>query len=131
MLGGLERLALKKLNQLSGGELQKVVIARALAQEARVLLLDEPTNNLDLKSQLELMRLVKKLSVERGITVLLVVHDVNIALRFADEFIFMKDGKIIVKGDHKIVKPELIGGEVYGIPVTIHRISGVPVVVPV
>ncbi|ASI98485.1 ABC transporter ATP-binding protein [Thermococcus celer] len=127
---GLERLALKKLNQLSGGELQKVVIARALAQEARVLLLDEPTNNLDLKSQLELMRLVKKLSVERGITVLLVVHDVNIALRFADEFIFMKDGKIIVKGDHKIVKPELIG-EVYGIPVTIHRISGVPVVVPV
>jgi len=127
---GIERLALKKLKQLSGGELQKVVIARALAQEAKVLLLDEPTNNLDLKSQLEFMHLVKKLSLEKGITAVVVVHDVNIALRFADEFIFMKNGEIVAKGGHEIVTPELIS-EVYEIPVTIHKLSGVPVVIPV
>ena len=125
---GIERLSLKRLNQLSGGELQKVVLARALAQEAKILLLDEPTNNLDLKSQFELMNLTRKLAHERNITVAIVVHDINIALRFADEFVFMKDGKIVAKGDRKIVTSEIIE-RVYDVRVKIKEISGIPVLI--
>jgi len=127
---GIEKLALKNLHQLSGGELQKVVIARALAQEAKILLLDEPINNLDLKSQFELMKLVEQLSHEKEITVIMVMHDVNMALRFADRFIFMKNGKIIAQGDRKIITPKLIQ-DVYDIQVIIEEFSGVPVVIPV
>jgi iron complex transport system ATP-binding protein len=125
---GIEEIAMKKLNQLSGGELQKVVIARAFAQQAKIFLLDEPVNNLDLKSQYELMKLLKRLTFEKEITVVIVLHDINIALRFADEFVFMKEGKIIAKGGKEIVTPELIE-EVYGIKVQIEEISGVPVLV--
>jgi len=125
---GIEKLSLKRLNQLSGGELQKVILARALAQEAKILLLDEPTNNLDLKSQFELMNLTRKLAHERNITVVIVVHDINIALRFADEFVFMKDGKIVAKGDRKIVTSEIIE-RVYDVRVKIKEISGIPVLI--
>lgn len=127
---GIEKLALKKLNQLSGGELQKVVIARALVQKAKVLLLDEPINNLDLKSQFELMKLVKKLTHENKMTTVMVVHDINMALRFADRFIFMKNGKVMAQGGREIVTSKLIQ-DIYDIHVIIEKLSDVLVVVPV
>ncbi|GAB6102452.1 ABC transporter ATP-binding protein [Thermococcus atlanticus] len=125
---GLERLALKRTNQLSGGELQKVFIARALAQEPKILLMDEPTNNLDLKSQLEVMGIAERFASKGG-TSIVVMHDVNLALRFAKRFIFMKDGEIKADGDFKIIKPGLFE-EIYGIMVEIEKIKGIPVVVP-
>ncbi len=125
---GIEDLALKRTNEISGGELQKVSIARALAQEPEILLMDEPTNNLDLKSQLEVMRLARDFAKE-GRTVIVVMHDVNLALRFAKRFVFMKDGKIIADGGFEVVDPAIFR-EVYGVNVEIGEIKGVPVVVP-
>ncbi|WP_297475783.1 ABC transporter ATP-binding protein [Thermococcus sp.] len=124
---GIEHLALKRTNEISGGELQKVGIARALAQETEILIMDEPTNNLDLKSQLEVMRLAREFS-EKGLSVV-VMHDVNLALRFAGRFVFMKNGKIVADGGREILKPSLFR-EVYGVDVAIEEVRGVPLVVP-
>ena len=125
---GIEHLALKRTNEISGGELQKVGIARALAQETEILIMDEPTNNLDLKSQLEVMRLAREFSAEGGIAIV-VMHDVNLALRFAGRFVFMKNGKIVADGGREILKSSLFR-EVYGVDVAIEEVMGVPLVVP-
>jgi len=108
----LEKKALVATNELSGGELQKVVIARAILQESEVLLLDEPTNNLDIKNQIEILKLIKEISKNK--LTILVLHDINLALKFCNKFIFMKDGKIILEGDKNIVTPNLIK-EIYDI----------------
>lgn len=126
---GLEEFSLRYLDELSGGELQKVIIARALAQEPRVLLLDEPTSNLDLKNQYEVLKIVKKAARERSVAVVVVMHDLNLALRFADRFLLLKDGVIYACGGREVITPENIAG-VYGIPVAVERLGDVPVVVP-
>jgi iron complex transport system ATP-binding protein len=126
---GMEELSLRYLDELSGGELQKVVIARALAQEPRVLLLDEPTSNLDLKNQFEVLRIVKKAARERNIAVVVVMHDLNLALRFADKFLLLKNGTIFACGGMEIMTPENIAG-VYGVRVAVERLADIPVVVP-
>ena len=79
---GLEALELRSLDELSGGELQKVMLARALVQRPKVLLLDEPTSNLDHRNQYEMMDLVREVAREQHITVLIVLHDLNLALRY-------------------------------------------------
>ena len=124
---GIEHLALKRTNEISGGELQKVGIARALAQETEILIMDEPTNNLDLKSQLEVMKLAREFS-EKGLSIV-VMHDVNLALRFAKRFVFMKNGKIVADGGREILRPSLFR-EVYGVDVAIEEVRGIPLVVP-
>ncbi|ASJ16588.1 iron ABC transporter ATP-binding protein [Thermococcus chitonophagus] len=91
---GIEKLAERPTRMLSGGELQKAAIARALAQETPIILLDEPTNNLDPKSQIEVMNVLKRLSKE-GKTVISVMHDVNLALRYGDRMVFIKEGKFL------------------------------------
>jgi len=108
----LEKKALVATNELSGGELQKVVIARAILQESEVLLLDEPTNNLDIKNQIEILKLIKEISKNK--LTILVLHDINLALKFCNKFIFMKNGKIVLEGDKNIVTPSLIK-EIYDI----------------
>ncbi|MBE3571866.1 MAG: ABC transporter ATP-binding protein [Moorella humiferrea] len=125
----LKGLALRYIDELSGGELQKVVIARALAQEPRVLLLDEPTSNLDLRNQLEVLQIVKKVVREQALAAVVVMHDLNLALRFADKFLFLKDYTVFACGGMEIMTPENIAG-VYGIPVTIAKVQNIPVVVP-
>lgn len=85
-------------SKLSGGQKQRVLLARAMVQEPKVLLLDEPTNHLDLKYQLELLTLVKKVAAEQNIVVLAVLHDLNLALNYADEILLMKNGEQIIKG---------------------------------
>ncbi|MBC7347197.1 MAG: ABC transporter ATP-binding protein [Clostridia bacterium] len=126
---GMEELSLRYLDELSGGELQKVVIARALAQEPRVLLLDEPTSNLDLKNQFEVLRIVKEAARERNIAVVVVMHDLNLALRFADKFLLLKNGTIFACGGMEVVTPENIAG-VYGVRVAVEWLADIPVVVP-
>lgn len=125
---GIEDLALKRTNEISGGELQKVSIARALAQEPEILLMDEPTNNLDLKSQLKVMRLARELAKD-GKTVIMVMHDVNLAIRFARRFVFMKGGKKVADGGLEVLSKELFE-EIYNVKVEIGEIKGVPVIVP-
>lgn len=105
---GLEELAMRNANQLSGGERQKVAIARALAQEPKLLVFDEPTGNLDLGNERLVLKEAKRLSKEKGISILVAIHDLNAAINFGNRFFFLKDGKIIHDGDASIINEETI-----------------------
>jgi iron complex transport system ATP-binding protein len=126
---GLSEFALRYLDELSGGELQKVVIARALAQEPEILLMDEPTSSLDLGNQLEVVNLIRQISSERDIAAVVAMHDLNLALRFADRFLLLKDRTIYAAGGQEIMTPENIES-VYAVPVTIAAHNGSRVVIP-
>jgi iron complex transport system ATP-binding protein len=117
------------IHEMSGGELQKVAIARALVQEPKVLLLDEPTSNLDLKNQVDLLTTIREIVRDHDLAAIMTMHDLNQALRFADTFIFIKNGTVHVHGAHDIVTP-LIIEEVYGLPVMIGELGGVRCVIP-
>ena len=126
---GLEAYALRYLDELSGGELQKVVIARALAQEPEILLMDEPTSSLDLKNQIEVVNLIRQISRELGIAAVVAMHDLNLVLRLADRFILLKDKTIYAAGGSEVMTPENIEA-VYAVPVTIAVHNGSRVVIP-
>lgn len=112
---GLTQLTERYLHELSGGEKQKVLIARALAQEPEVLLLDEPTSNLDVRHQLEVMELVRDIACGQGKCVLMVVHDLNLAARFADKIIMLKEGAVYAAGTaEEVLLPDNIK-VVYGV----------------
>lgn len=94
----------RALNNLSGGQQQRVWIAMALVQKTPILLLDEPTTYLDVKYQIEILNLIKKINQEYGITIIMVHHDINQAINYSDEIIAMKDGKILFQGEpNKII----------------------------
>jgi iron complex transport system ATP-binding protein len=126
---GLEDLALRPVDQLSGGERQKVMLARALAQEPQVLLLDEPTSNLDLRNQVEVMGMIHALVSEQGLAAVVSVHDLNLALRFADRFLLLHQGRIRQVAAPDELNAELIE-EVFGVKVAMARLEGQPVVIP-
>jgi iron complex transport system ATP-binding protein len=126
----LDELALKYFNELSGGQQQKVLIARALAQEADVLLLDEPTSNLDIKRQLEVMDIIKDLVKKEGITAIVAIHDLNLASRYSDRIIMMKRGKIVGAGDPVSVLTAESIASVYGVEAAVRRQSEAPYIVP-
>lgn len=117
------------IDELSGGEFQKVMLARALAQQPKLLLLDEPTSNLDPKNQYEALKLVKTISKEQNIAVAIVIHDLNLALRYCDRFLFLKDSKIYLYGDIESMTTECIKN-VYGMPSKIVEFDGVKMVIP-
>ena len=94
----VDHLAGRKLDQLSGGERQRVFIARAICQAPEIILLDEPTASLDLAHQVRIMDLMEKLRAEKGITVVMVSHDVNLAAMYGDRLLLLKDGKIVSEG---------------------------------
>ena len=125
---GLEELQLRSLDELSGGELQKVMLARALVQQPKVLLLDEPTSNLDPRNQYDMMALVQEIAREQGITVLIVIHDLNLALRYCDRFYFLKDGKGYCYGGLEVVTDHIIE-TVYGIRAHVAELDGRKLVV--
>jgi len=91
---GLEELACRKTTELSGGELQKAVIARALVQEPKVLLLDEPVNHLDMVNQHDVLHLIREITIEKKLTTAIVMHDINSAIRYSDKLVFMKNGSV-------------------------------------
>jgi iron complex transport system ATP-binding protein len=126
---GLDHLALRYIDQMSGGELQKVAIARALVQEPSLLLLDEPTSNLDLKNQVEILSLLRRIVREHRVSAVMTMHDLNKALRYADKYVFLKDGMIFGAGKVGEVTAEMVQA-VYGLPVAIHHLRGNPVVMP-
>jgi iron complex transport system ATP-binding protein len=126
---GLDELALRFIDELSGGELQKVAVARALVQEPRLLLLDEPTSSLDLKNQVGIMTMIRRVVTEHEVAAVMTMHDLNTALRFSDSFLLLKNGAIYDCGSAETMTAESIQA-VYGLPVTIQTINGQPVVVP-
>jgi len=125
---GLTSFKMRYVNELSGGELQKVMLARALVQQPKLMLLDEPTSNLDPKNQYEMMALIRTMTIERGISAIIVLHDISLALRFCDRFLLIKDGEVYKYGDESVVTPEAIY-DVYGIESTIEVINGRKIVV--
>ena len=127
----LEALAMKDFNEISGGQQQKVIIARALAQEPEILLMDEPTSNLDLRHQLEVMEIVRRLASDKHLSVIMAVHDLNLASRYADTIIMMKDGKIYCAGDSRsVLTPDNILA-VYGVIAEVRQAHGYPFVLPI
>jgi iron complex transport system ATP-binding protein len=126
---GLATMGMRYVDSLSGGELQKVCIARALVQEPSLLLLDEPTSALDLKNQVEIMGLIRRVIDEHHIAAVMTMHDLNMALRHADQSIFLKNGVIHAVAAPDEVTPAIIE-QVYGLPVRIHHLDGQPVVLP-
>lgn len=118
----LTEKALRDINQLSGGERQKVFIARALAQKTDIILLDEPTSNLDLKHQMEIMILLRQLS-EAGKTIIMAIHDINMALKYCNRFCMMKNGRLIASGLPSVIDPPMIK-EVYEVDAEIVNING-------
>lgn len=111
----IDTFAKKYLNELSGGEKQRVLIARALAQEPDVLLLDEPTSSLDIRHQLEVLGILRRLASEGNVTVVLVMHDLNLAARFSDTLILINEGKVFTSGSpQEVLSPENIS-VVYGV----------------
>jgi iron complex transport system ATP-binding protein len=125
----LQKLSLRYIDEMSGGERQKVSIARAIVQEPDILVLDEPTSSLDLKNQIEILKLLQTVMREHPVSSIITMHDINMALRFADRFIFIKHGKIHACGDKHSITKELIS-DIYDIDVSIQFYNGYPVVVP-
>ena len=114
----------REVSRLSGGQRQRVWIAMALCQGTKTLFLDEPTTYLDIRYQIEILQLVKKLNQEFGITIIMVLHDINQAIAYSDNVIGMKDGKVLVEGDPEEVITEESIRELYGIELAVTRVDG-------
>jgi len=122
--------ASRYIEDLSGGERQRVIIARALAQGAEILLLDEPTAFLDIKHQIDIASLVKRLQREKGLTVVMASHDLNLAAAFSDSVLLLKHGKAFAQGTPREVLTERILSEAYGAGVIVGTLGGQPFVAP-
>ncbi|MBN1526428.1 MAG: ABC transporter ATP-binding protein [Candidatus Omnitrophica bacterium] len=126
----LEGLALRDYNEISGGQQQKVVIARALAQEAKILLLDEPTSDLDIRYQLEVMEIIRRLVKESGISAIVAIHDLNLASRYCDRIVMLYNGVIFSAGTpREVFTPENIAS-VYGVDASVREHEGTVHIIP-
>jgi iron complex transport system ATP-binding protein len=113
-------LADRKIGELSGGEMQRLIIARAIAQEAQIILLDEPTTHLDINFQIETLELIRRLCREQKLIVVAALHDLNLAAQYCDRLVILHNGKIHCQGTpDTVINPGTIK-EVYGANVLIH-----------
>ncbi len=128
---GIGAFADRPFNELSGGEQQKVIIARALAQQPQFLLLDEPTSSLDIRHQLEILCILKSLIQNKNCSVIMAMHDLNLATRFSDVMVLLKDGKVFAAGSPKEVLTEANITEVYRVRCKVtDSFLGLPQVTP-
>jgi iron complex transport system ATP-binding protein len=129
---GISEFADRPVDELSGGQRQRVWIAMALAQETEILLLDEPTTFLDLAHQVEVLDLLTDLNRDRGTTIVMVLHDLNLAARYADHLFAMCDGRIVASGEPSAVVTRELIGEVFDLDALVFPdpVSGTPIVVP-
>jgi iron complex transport system ATP-binding protein len=125
----LTSLAMRDLGSLSGGERQKVLVAKAMVQEPRLLLFDEPTSYLDLKYQLKIMQFIRDLIDEKHICALITTHDLNLALQFSDRLVVLKDGIIAAEGSPAILSEGLIL-QVYGVEASLQHYQDQPFMIP-
>lgn len=121
-LTGVTQFASRRTTELSGGELQRVYLARALAQEPKLLLLDEPTSNLDVKYQIELLEIVSELQRDNGLTVIMAIHDLTWALRYCTHALLLHNGRLAAAGPVSSVLTEERIAQVFG--VRMHRMAG-------
>lgn len=126
----LQDLAMRDFGQLSGGQKQKVLIARALVQEPAVLLLDEPTSNLDMKHQLDVLETISSMVKEKGISAVMAIHDLNLAARFSDKLVMLKKGVIYAAGTPIDLLSEKNISDVYGVEAIVMRSLDKPCIVP-
>ncbi len=126
----IEGLASRYISELSGGQRQMVFIAQALAREPKVLLMDEPVSNLDIRHQLEILNLIKKVTKDNTMTTILVLHDLNLAARYADELIVLRKGEVYNRGNPNSVLTEDMIRDVYGVHAKVGNDGGVPQVTP-
>jgi iron complex transport system ATP-binding protein len=129
-LAGVLGLRDQAVDTLAGGERQRARLARALAQEPRVLLLDEPTSHLDLRHQREMVGLLGRLNRERGLTIVFVSHDLNLAGELADRLLLLAGGRVACLGPPTEVLTEPVLEAAYGCPVWVEKLSGRVVVGP-
>ena len=124
------RFSGRMLSELSGGEAQSVMVARALAQQPQLCLLDEPTSHLDIRNQLTIYRMMGRLAHDWRMAVVCVSHDVNLAARFADELVFMRAGRVLAAGQPSQVMDRQLLAEVYGVEIDLVPVAGggVPIV---
>lgn len=114
----------REVSKLSGGQRQRVWIAMALAQNTEILFLDEPTTYLDIRYQIEILQLIRKLNREYGITIVMVLHDINQAICFSDQVIGLKDGKVVVEGmPDQVITTESLR-QLYGIDLGVATVEG-------
>jgi iron complex transport system ATP-binding protein len=128
---GIGELAMRYFNELSGGEQQKVIVARALAQQPQILLLDEPTSSLDIKHQLEILCILRSLAQTKHCSVIVAMHDLNLASRFSDKMLMLKQGCIYAVGTPEVVLTEENIDAVYGIKAQVtNSVIGKPQITP-
>ena len=125
------KLAEKPAAELSGGQKQRVWIAMALAQGTKLLFLDEPTTYLDIRYQLDILRLIRRLNREFGITIVMVLHDINQSLYYSDEIVAIKDGRVAAQGLPEAVITSETVRAVYGVDLSISHLDGKPFILPI
>ena len=123
----LEDYAFRMVDALSGGERQKIAIARAMAQEPKLMVFDEPTGNLDIANERLIIEEARHLAREKNIAILSSLHDLNQALTFGDKFFFLKNGVVKYAGGREIITPEVVK-DTFGVDVRIRQIDGQTVV---
>ncbi len=127
---GIEHLGLHPFNSLSGGQQQKVLIARALAQDTGVILLDEPTSNLDIWHQMDVMEILRILVRKNDLAAVVAIHDLNMAAQYSDKIIMMKNGRIVASGIPSAVLTERNLENVYNIRSCVKTIDDIPHIIP-
>ena len=126
---GISSLAMRPFNELSAGQHQKVMLARGLVQEPKILLLDEPTSNLDVRHQIDVVKMLRDLAHEKNILVIMISHDINIAAKYSDEVIMLNDGTIYAVGTpNDVITPENLR-VVYGVESVVIQDEGMPHVI--
>lgn len=128
---GIEDLAKRPMNELSGGQAQIVMIAQCLVREPKLMMLDEPINNLDLQKQLEMFDILEKVTREKRLTSVMVLHDIGLAARFSDNIVVLSDGEVYSEGPPEEVISEEMLRDVYGIEAIVSKgADGAPRVDP-
>lgn len=118
---GIDHLALRFLNELSGGQRQMISVAQALVRQPEVIILDEPTNNLDLQRQLELLDLVREAASQRNLLSILALHDLNLAARVADRIVLLHEGRLLAYGSpHEVINQDMLA-TIFGVHADVHK----------